>query len=86
MKNKLPPVDPDAKPKPKLAPAHERALGKVPERMRPRYRDTVRLVEKLCDDHARAVVEAGKRGADPPAPDAELVAAIAQYSTTGRLE
>jgi predicted site-specific integrase-resolvase len=79
-------VDPDAKPEAELALAHKRALAKIPKRTRLRYRDTVELVEKLCDGHARAVVEAEKRGEDPPELDAELVSAIAQYSTTGRLE
>jgi hypothetical protein len=84
---KLPPpaVDP-AKPPPKpLAKPHQRVMERLNEKNRRRYDTSRRLVERLCDDHARAVVQAAERGEDPPPIDAELTAAICEYATTGRL-
>lgn len=88
MSSRLPPkaVDSDAKPAPKNRPSpHERALAKLPEKARSRYETSVKLIEKICGDHARAVAQAAERGEDPPQPDAELVSAIAEYSVSGRL-
>jgi hypothetical protein len=86
-KPKLPPpaVDPNAVPKPKLAPAHERALAKIPERTRPRYKDACRLIEKIAHDHAQATVAAASRGDEPPQLDDELLSNVAEYATTGKL-
>lgn len=84
---KLPPkaVDP-AKPPPKpLAQPHERAMSKLPQKSRPRYDTSRRLLERLCADHARAAVQAAERGEDPPPIDAELSAAICEYAVSGKL-